>query len=121
MCEIELFFDVDPKPQKRPRVTRTGTYDPSKHDKEEIQWLAKAQYRKPPLVNPLVLTIAFNLKKPKKCRPYPTSGADLDNLVKLVLDALNGICYEDDAQVVKLVATKQYSEDVGIEVKIEKI
>lgn len=38
-----------------------------------------------------------------------TSRPDIDNLVKLVLDALNGVAYTDDAQIVKLRAKKLYS------------
>ena len=33
---------------------------------------------------------------------------DLDNLVKFVKDALQGIIYKDDQQVVKVVATKSW-------------
>jgi Holliday junction resolvase RusA-like endonuclease len=32
--------------------------------------------------------------------------ADVDNIVKAVLDAINGIAYEDDADVAVLVASK---------------
>lgn len=35
-----------------------------------------------------------------------TARPDLDNVVKAVLDALNGIAYADDAQVVEIHATK---------------
>lgn len=35
-----------------------------------------------------------------------THKPDLDNVAKAVLDALNGIAYEDDAQVVELVVRK---------------
>lgn len=35
---------------------------------------------------------------------------DIDNLVKAILDALNGIVFEDDAQVVELVAFKRIGE-----------
>lgn len=35
---------------------------------------------------------------------------DCDNIAKAVLDALNGIAYEDDSQVVELEVTKKYSE-----------
>ena len=31
---------------------------------------------------------------------------DVDNLIKLPLDALNGICWKDDAQVVRVVGVK---------------
>jgi Holliday junction resolvase RusA-like endonuclease len=35
---------------------------------------------------------------------YGNGGADLDNLVKAVLDALNGVVWEDDVQVVSMSA-----------------
>lgn len=38
----------------------------------------------------------------------PAKKPDLDNIAKLVWDALNGIVYADDAQVVRLKATKVY-------------
>lgn len=33
---------------------------------------------------------------------------DLDNVVKLILDALNGIAYRDDSQIIALDATKAW-------------
>lgn len=36
----------------------------------------------------------------------PATGPDIDNLAKFVLDAMNGIVYEDDRQVVELLASK---------------
>ena len=39
----------------------------------------------------------------------PTTKPDLDNIVK-ALDGMNGIVVVDDSQIVKLTATKQYSE-----------
>lgn len=44
---------------------------------------------------------------------------DLDNVVKLVLDALNKIVYTDDKQVVGILARKQYGMDPRVEVKIK--
>ncbi len=35
---------------------------------------------------------------------------DVDNIVKIVLDALNRVVYEDDTQVVLCVATKEWGE-----------
>ena len=35
---------------------------------------------------------------------------DLDNLVKAVLDALNGVVWEDDEQIIQLTAYKNYNK-----------
>ena len=46
---------------------------------------------------------------------------DLDNVAKAVLDALNGVVYQDDKQVIKLVAEKRYSYDPRIEVYAHEV
>lgn len=38
-----------------------------------------------------------------------TKRPDIDNLAKAVLDALNGVAWDDDSQIVKLTASKEYS------------
>lgn len=38
--------------------------------------------------------------------PYDAKRPDIDNLCKFVLDALTGVVYSDDAQIVKLTTTK---------------
>lgn len=43
---------------------------------------------------------------------------DLDNVVKLVLDACNGVCFEDDAQVARIEAIKTFSEEPGVLVRL---
>lgn len=40
---------------------------------------------------------------------YPIRKPDLDNIVKIVLDALNGAAYRDDTQVLQLDARKIYT------------
>lgn len=42
---------------------------------------------------------------------WPIRKPDLDNICKLVLDALNGMAYRDDTQVVVLDARKEYALD----------
>ena len=39
---------------------------------------------------------------------FPSKNPDIDNLVKFVMDALEGIIYKNDNQVVKLKASKKY-------------
>lgn len=36
---------------------------------------------------------------------------DIDNIIKIVMDALNGYAYQDDTQVVQLDARKEYAAD----------
>lgn len=42
---------------------------------------------------------------------HPTKKPDLDNVAKIILDALNGIAYKDDSQVVRLHIEKEYADD----------
>lgn len=35
---------------------------------------------------------------------------DIDNVVKIALDALNGVMFEDDAQVYQVTAHKKYGD-----------
>lgn len=42
---------------------------------------------------------------------YCTKHLDLDNIIKIVLDALNSICYVDDKQVVIVESEKHWTED----------
>ena len=48
----------------------------------------------------------------------PTKRPDLDNVVKAVLDGMNGIVFADDAQVTWMCATKSYDEQAGVKVEI---
>lgn len=54
-------------------------------------------------------------------RIYPTKKPDIDNITKAVLDALNGVAYKDDTQVIQIIASKEYAEDAKVEVKIMEL
>lgn len=43
----------------------------------------------------------------------PSKKPDIDNTLKVVLDALNGVAYEDDKQVVEVICRKWYSQSTG--------
>ena len=43
----------------------------------------------------------------------PAKKPDIDNTLKVVLDALNGVAYEDDKQVVEVICRKWYSQSTG--------
>ena len=50
-----------------------------------------------------------------------TKKPDADNIVKIICDALNGIAYKDDTQVVELEIKKVYGELEKVIVEIEEI
>ncbi len=49
----------------------------------------------------------------------PTKKPDLDNVLKAVLDGINGVAFADDAQVVGIVSEKYYGLEPGVQVTIE--
>lgn len=48
-----------------------------------------------------------------------TNRPDVDNIAKIVMDALNGIAWKDDSQVAVLLIVKRYSEQPRLKVRIE--
>ena len=53
---------------------------------------------------------------------YPMKKPDCDNVVKIVLDSLNKIAYDDDKQVVELTVLKRWTFDnERIEFEVEEI
>jgi Holliday junction resolvase RusA-like endonuclease len=46
---------------------------------------------------------------------------DLDNFVKAVKDALKGLVYRDDSQIVRLAASKDYGDPLRVEIRIEEL
>ncbi len=126
MNEIKRFqmeIEAIPLPQGRPRFVRpTGrAYDPpkSKEYKRLIAQLARKAIVSTDMEpfgvdEPLKLYIWFFLppfKSTKRVKPTGNRDGDLDNYVKLVMDALNGVIYPDDAQIVSIVAAKQYATE----------
>lgn len=51
----------------------------------------------------------------------PTTKPDCDNVIKVVLDALNGVAYYDDKQVVSVACSKFYSQSGYIQIEIKEI
>ena len=63
---------------------------------------------------PLTVRIAFHLPKPKslgKRIADHTKKPDLDKLARGSLDAMKGVLWNDDSQVIELHVTKKYAAD----------
>lgn len=83
--------------------------------REHVQWVARttmAALREQPLTGPASVRVVFYLPKPKKpFNPWPVG--DVDKLARSLLDALSGIVYVDDKQVVTLTASKAWADSGG--------
>ena len=129
---IQFLVDIKPKPQQRHRSNGRFQYDPSSKDKQDFLFLVKQYAPKQPITDIVEMDITFCYKRPashfrsknkKKILKdnvpfFKSSKADLDNLIKFVCDALNGVFYKDDSQVVSIHARKLYGEKDYVMIKI---
>lgn len=138
-----IFFRVNHTPVSQPRqriAVRGGraiNYTPAEHPvnvfKDAIRTAYCSQETKEPLsvlTGPVSLHLTILLPRTKaktwKTRPMPrewrhTGRKDFDNILKAVVDSLNGLAWLDDRQVVdchiwKLMAAG--SEEPGVLIKI---
>lgn len=114
---MTLTFPGPPQFQHRhrDRGNGMGKYDPSKGAKNVVAWEAKAQGARP-IEGPVRMTVEAVFPRltrhPKKRpgAPTKTTKPDWDNVGKLYSDALNGIAYDDDAQIVEGIVRKRYAD-----------
>lgn len=119
---MTFIFDIEPVAKQRPRFSRSKVaYTPSKTRNFEstIRAMGKGMMAKP-LEGALCVTLIFTFKKPKSVkRELMTVKPDLDNLIKFC-DALNGVFWVDDNQIIEIHARKEYGEKSQIKVTIEQ-
>ncbi len=123
----KVFINIRPKPAPRPRVTKNGAYNDGAYTKykRDIALICKSKFELS--TEALHLHVCFYFKIPKswtKARkenpPFHTSRPDVDNLVKSIKDALNGVAYKDDSQIVSAFALKQYAENDGVFIQLKE-
>ena len=73
---------------------------------------ASEQQDSPPIEGPVEIDIAFELVRPKsrKSAKAHTTRPDIDKLARGTLDAMKGIIYRDDSQIVSLRLWKSYAK-----------
>ncbi len=120
-----ILIKIRPKAAPRPRVTRNGTYNPKGYTdyKKAISIISKTKFEVKETA--LKMKIEFFFKVPKSWSkvkkeniPHHTSKPDVDNLVKSIKDALNGVAYKDDSQVISVFARKQYSDEDAVFIEL---
>ena len=113
-----------PVPKERARVTKRGfAYTPKKTKEAEKLYsdFIFVRYPNVNLTGALEGEFEFNLIRPKSVkRRIPTTRPDLDNYVKLILDAFqkSGV-FKDDSQFNKITAWKWYSESGKPSVRVK--
>ncbi len=132
---MALTFTVpgEPVPQPRPRVSTRGgfarAYVPAKHPVHAYRDAVAAAARAAGAGvhgEPVSVVIDFVWERPKshmrKSGIKPDAPVlprpDLDNTTKAVLDSLNGVAWEDDSQVQRLVVEKSYGPEARTTVRI---
>lgn len=136
MQTYSIVIPGDAVPQGRPRVVRIGgrtiAYDPpkSKAYKARVRQYAARNAPKEPLEGKVQLEVQIFRSVPKSWSKkkheaayagliWPTTKPDVSNIVKGIEDALNGIWYKDDSQIVHEYSMKRYARVPGVVVKMK--
>ncbi len=130
--EFEVIGDI--KGKERPRVnTNTGiVYTPARtKDYEDLikQYFLLKYPRYTTIEGRTSIDIIAYMKIPKKTSKKkeskmlegeisPIKKPDIDNVAKVVLDALNKIVFKDDNQICKINVEKKYGEEEKLYIKI---
>lgn len=88
---------------------------------QAVKWAATtAKVPLAPKPSPVEVLVCFVLLRPAsaKKRTHPTVKPDIDKTLRAVLDALTGIAYDDDAQVVRVRAEKVYGESFQTDITV---
>ena len=132
--EFEVIGDIKGKARPRVNTYTCKAYTPENTKDYEmlIKQYFKIKYpRYVPLENRVSVKIVAQFKIPKTTtkkdralieegKLSPTKKPDIDNIVKIILDALNKMAFKDDNQITKIEVEKIYGEVEKIIVKIEE-
>jgi Holliday junction resolvase RusA-like endonuclease len=136
MMQIHFQVEGDPKGKGRPRFSRVGSFTKVYTDKQTLTYEAMiATFAKQaigatePLKTPVSVFLYVRLpipqSYPKKRKEACLNGSempckkpDIDNIAKTYLDAMNGVIFVDDTQVIDLHVKKVYAEKAGVDVMV---
>ena len=101
-------------PKARARVARGHAYTPqATRDYEAKVKRAALEAGVQPLVGRIRLSITIHSADRRR--------RDLDNMIKSISDALNGVAYADDSQIDQLQADRTLMAEAGAWVTVEEI
>ncbi len=119
MNSFLLKFPLEPVPASRPRVTKWGAYYGKRYTqfRKDAGLVIPEVYTDQPLTGTLEVSVWFYCKRPKTTKRTEPRG-DVDNYVKALLDSCNGKVFEDDDQIKRITATKQYEDEHGPRIEL---
>ena len=135
---IDFVIPGEPKGKGRPRFSKVGayvkTYTPADTASYEnlVKVLCMEQKKRFSDTAQIKMEILTYYGIPKATPKYkrekmllgeirPIKKPDADNVAKIICDALNGVAYKDDTQVVDLHIKRYYSSDPRVEVFMEEV
>lgn len=130
---VEFVVDGEPIAKGRPRFTMSGrAYTPKRtHDYEKkVRESFKGEMFPEDIPLEVHIVAYFQIPKSVSKKRHeemrrgsirPMKRPDLDNIAKSICDALNGLVYSDDKQVIRLVIEKFYSDYPRAEVRISEV
>lgn len=117
---IKIEVEMSAVPFSRPRFGKhKKVFNSPRYSafKTELGYKARtAMADKKILTGEVKMLITFCKNKKVTSRNF----GDVDNLMKSVLDALNGICYLDDSQVIDLRGLKLFADKPKIIIQLEE-
>jgi Holliday junction resolvase RusA-like endonuclease len=135
---IEITIPGAMRGKGRPRFSARGgfarayTDEKTRNAETWVKVCAREQYIGPPLAGAIAVTmtvgVAIPASWPKRKQAEalrhtvrPTGKPDLDNTEKLIFDALNGLVWKDDAQVVRVSKAKLYQANPETRLLVEVV
>lgn len=137
MFIVNFEIPGDPVPKGRPRFARRGTFVQTYTDSKTLEYETLVGFKakqaigsSEPLKGHLTVYLylryavptSYSKKRTEACLnglEYPKR-VDLDNCYKSITDAMNGIVYVDDSQIVEAHILKCYSLEPGANVMIQE-
>lgn len=119
MSSIKFTVTTEPVPFKRPGTNRKRRFNDPRYSnyKEYVGLHAKtAMQGQAPFDGAIKISVVVSTKY----KPTSLKAGDIDNHLKAVLDALNGICFTDDRQIVE-GHVYLFKCDPQIEIQLEAI
>lgn len=110
---MKFTVEIEPLPMSRPRFSRFGGVFYPKEIvayKKKITAVAE-QFMQTNNLEPMTGELKATINLYRKYKTVSRRYGDCDNHAKAILDALNGVCYVDDCQIVSCTVNKFTDKD----------